>query len=224
MKRGDLMRETRLLRVLFLLPIFAINMHGQSESVKSRPANPLVSDKARNVNTVTDDLSVRPATGDPNYIIGPDDELNVVIWREPEISRTVPVRPDGKISLALINDVQASGQTPVQLGLDITSRLKKFIADPQVTVVVTRVNSRRIFLVGEVTRAGAYSLLPNMTVLEAISSAGGCTPFAKQTKIYILRKEDGKELRIPFNYKAVLSRQKAEQDIALKAGDTIVVP
>jgi polysaccharide export outer membrane protein len=218
------MRKTKLLRVLLLLPIFAINMHGQSESVKSRPANPLVSDKARNVNTVTEDLPVRPVTGDANYIIGPDDELNVVIWKEPEISRTVPVRPDGKISLALINDVQASGQTPVQLGLDITSRLKKFIADPQVTVVVTRVNSRRIFLVGEVTRAGAYSLLPNMTVLEAISSAGGCTPFAKQTKIYILRKEDGKEVRVPFNYKAVLSRQKAEQNIALKAGDTIVVP
>jgi|ERR1700674_735064 len=224
MNSGDLMRKSRFWGVLILLPIVAINARGQGESVKTRQINPFAGDKAKNGNTAADDQTARPATGDPNYVIGPDDELSVIVWKEPEISRTVPVRPDGKISLALLNDVQAAGQTPMQLGLEITSRLKKFIADPQVTIVVIRVNSQRIFLVGEVTRAGAYSLLPNMTALEAISSAGGCTPFAKQTKIYILRKENGKEVRIPFNYKAVLSRQKPEQNIALKAGDTIVVP
>jgi len=210
--------------VLVLLPILAINARGQSESVKVRQTSPLVSDKSKTVDTTADDQSPRPATGDPNYVIGPEDELSVIVWRETEISRTVPVRPDGKISLALLNDVQAAGQTPMQLGLEITTRLKKFIADPQVTIVVTRVNSQRIFLLGEVARAGAYTLLPNMTALEAISSAGGCTPFAKQSKIYILRKENGKEVRIPFNYKAVLNQQRPEQNIALKAGDTIVVP
>ena len=170
------------------------------------------------------DLSARPATDDPNYVIGPDDELIVSVWKEPDISRSVPVRPDGKISLALLNDVQATGRTPMQLGQDITERLKNFIAEPQVTVIVTRINSQRIFVVGEVPRTGSFTLLPNMTAVDAISSAGGFTPFAKRTKIYIIRKEDGKVIMIPFNYKEVVRGRKAEKDIVLKPGDRIVVP
>lgn len=170
------------------------------------------------------ETAVKPATTDPNYIIGPEDELIVNVWKEGDLSRSVPVRPDGKISLPLLNDVQASGLTPMQLGADITTRLKKFISDPQVTIIVSRVNSQRIYIVGEVGHAGAYPLVPNMTVLEALSSAGGCTPFAKQTKIYILRIENGQEVRRPFNFKEVLSGQKMEQNIQLKPADTIVVP
>lgn len=165
-----------------------------------------------------------PATDDPAYIIGEEDVLNVDVWKEPEVSRTVPVRPDGKISLPLINDVQAAGLTPSQLGMAVTEKLKKFIAEPQVTVIVTAINSRRIYILGEVNRAGAFPMLPNMTVLQALSSAGGFTQFANLKGIYVLRSENGKQVRYPFNYKDVVRGQRSEQNILLKPGDTVVVP
>jgi polysaccharide export outer membrane protein len=112
----------------------------------------------------------------------------------------------------------------MQLGSAITEKLKNFISEPQVTVIVTRINSQRIFVVGEVPRTGAFTLLPNMTAMDAISSAGGFTPFAKRTKIYILRKENGKMTTIPFNYKEVLRNRRTEEDVVLKPGDRIVVP
>jgi polysaccharide export outer membrane protein len=167
---------------------------------------------------------VKSATDDPNYIIGPDDELIVTVWKEPDISRTVPVRPDGKISLPLLNDVQAAGLTPMQLTSQIASRLTKFISVPEVTVIVSKVSPPRVYVVGEVARAGAYPLMPGMTALEALSSAGGLTPFAKQSKIYVLRKENGKQNQLPLNYKEVVKGQRPEQNVALKPGDTIVVP
>jgi polysaccharide export outer membrane protein len=199
-------------------------LYAQDKSSKPPSDNKLVSDKDKAGNGGVDSPAVKPATEDPNYIIGPEDEVIVNVWREADISRSVPVRPDGKISLPLLNDVQASGLTPMQLGSEITTRLKKFIAEPQVTIIVSRVNSQRIYIVGEVNHAGAFALVPNMTVLEAISSAGGCSPFAKQSKIYILRLENGHEIRRPFNFKQVLSGQRMEQNILLKPGDTIVVP
>src|SRR6267378_316607 len=161
---------------------------------------------------------------DAEYKIGPQDVLRIDVWKEAEVSRSVPVRPDGKISLALLNDVQAAGLTPMQLGSAITEKLQKFISEPQVTVIVASINSQRIFVVGEVSRTGTYTLLPNMTVMDALSSAGGFTPFAKRTKIYILRKENGKVSSIPFNYKEAIKGRRPEQDIALKPGDRIVVP
>ena len=172
-----------------------------------------------------DDARGKPATEDPGYIIGEEDLLNVDVWKEPEISRTVPVRPDGKISLPLINDIQAAGLTPNQLALTITERLRKFIAEPQVTVIVTQINSRRVYIVGEVNRAGAFPMLPNMTVLQALSSAGGFTQFANLKGIYVLRTDkDGKQEKFRFNYKDVVKGNKSEQNILLKPGDTIVVP
>lgn len=166
----------------------------------------------------------KPATEDPNYVIGAQDTLDISVWKEPEVSRVVPVRPDGKISLPLLNDVQAAGLTPSQLAAQITESLKKFVANPQVTVIVTTINSQRIYLMGEVTRAGAYPLLPGMTVLQALSSGGGFTPFANTKKIYVLREVNGKKEKYPFNYKEVLAGKHSEQDLVLKAGDTIVVP
>jgi polysaccharide export outer membrane protein len=168
----------------------------------------------------------KPATAaeDPEYVIGPEDVLNIAVWKEPDLTKTVPVRADGKISLPLINDVQASGLTPMQLAMSITEKLKKFIADPQVTVIVSQVNSRRIYIVGEVLRAGAFPMLPGMTVLQALASAGGFTQFANQKGIYILRSENGKQVKIPFNYKEVIKGNRPEQNILLKPGDTIVVP
>jgi polysaccharide biosynthesis/export protein len=164
------------------------------------------------------------ATPDPNYIIGPQDVLDIDVWKEAELTRDVPVRPDGKISLPLLNDVQAAGLTPTQLSEELTTELKKFITDPQVTVIVTQINSQRVYILGEMTRPGAYPLLPGMTVLQALSSAGGFTQFANLKKIYVLRNEDGKQVKFPFNYKEVVKGNNAEQNITLKAGDQIVVP
>lgn len=173
---------------------------------------------------VTEPAQLKAATDDPAYVIGAEDQLNISVWKEPDITRTVPVRPDGKISLPLINDVEAAGLTPMQLAMSISEKLKKYIADPQVTVIVTGINSRRYYIVGEMNRAGAFPLLPNMTVLQALSSAGGFTQFANLKAIYVLRIENGKSSKFPFNYKDVIKGIRPEQNITLKPGDTIVVP
>lgn len=158
-----------------------------------------------------------------DYVIGADDQLHVSVWKEPELTETLPVRPDGKISMPLLNDVPAAGLTPSQLATSITEKLKKYIADPHVTVVVTAMNSRRVFVTGEVVHTGAIPLLPHMTVLQALSNAG-FTQFANVKAIYLLRTVNGQQQRIPFNYKDVVKGKHPEQNIALKPGDTIVVP
>jgi polysaccharide biosynthesis/export protein len=163
-------------------------------------------------------------TPDANYVIGPEDLLDISVWKEPDLTRTIPVRPDGKISLPLLNDVQAAGETPTQLAAHVTESLKRYVTDPQVTVIVTAINSQRIYLLGEVTRAGAYPLLPGMTVLQALSSAGGLTQYARLQKIYVLREGESGQTKFPFNYKEFLKGRNPEQNVALKVGDTIVVP
>jgi polysaccharide export outer membrane protein len=165
-----------------------------------------------------------PATTDPSYIIGPEDVLQVNVWKEPELTQSVPVRPDGKISLPLLNDVQAAGFTPMELTSRLTTALKKYLEDPRVTITVTTVNSRRVFILGQVTHPGAFPLLSDMTVFQALSAAGGISEYAKATKIYVLRNENGKRVRLPFNYKDALRGQKQDQNFLLKPGDTIVVP
>jgi polysaccharide biosynthesis/export protein len=165
-----------------------------------------------------------PATTDPNYEIGAQDVLDINVWKEPDISRLVPVRPDGKISLPLLNDVQAAGLTPAQLTAQITTGLTKYMTNPQVTVIVNQINSQRFYILGQVTRAGAYLLLPGMTVLQALSNAGGFTEFANMKRIYVLRQENGKEEKFFFNYKDVSGGKHNEQNIMIKAGDTIFVP
>jgi polysaccharide export outer membrane protein len=164
------------------------------------------------------------AKGESTYVIGPEDVLDIKVWKEADISRSVPVRPDGKISLPLLNDVQAAGLEPMQLQAVITAGLKKFISDPQVTVIVMQINSRRIYVLGEVARPGAFPMLPNMTVLQALSAAGGFSQFAKLSAIYVLRTENGHQVTLPFNYKEVVRGGRPEQNIALKPGDTVVVP
>ena len=159
-----------------------------------------------------------------DYRIGPQDVLRIDVWKEPDISRTVPVRPDGRISLPLLNDVQASGLTAMDLAASIRESLSKYLTNPQVTVTVTEINSRRIYITGEVTHPGSLPLLPNMTVLQALSSAGGFTQFAKLKNIYVLRTENGKQVKHPFNYKEVVKGNHAEQDILLLPGDVIVIP
>jgi polysaccharide export outer membrane protein len=156
------------------------------------------------------------------YIIGPEDSLQVTVWKEPTLSGTIPVRPDGMISLVLVGDMPAAGQTPMALGEAISQRLKKYVQDPVVTVVVLGVNSQRIFLVGEVGHVGPLMLTPGMTVLQAIVSAGGLTQFASSKRIYILRTVAGKQEKMPFNYKQALKGENL--GVSLLPGDTIVVP
>lgn len=159
----------------------------------------------------------------PEYVIGPEDVLHIAVWKENDLTATLPVRPDGKISLPLLDDVQAAGLTPRQLSLSVTEKLKKYIADPRVTVVVTAINSKRIYLVGEVLHAGAMPMLPNMTVLQALSSAG-LNQFANTKKIYVLRTANGKQLKLPVNYRELVKGQQIDQNYLLQPGDTIVVP
>jgi polysaccharide export outer membrane protein len=159
----------------------------------------------------------------PEYVIGPEDVLHIAVWKEADLTATLPVRPDGKISLPLLDDVQASGLTPKQLAASVTEKLKKYIADPRVTVVVTQINSKRIYLVGEVLHAGATPMLPNMTVLQALSS-GGLSQFANTKRIYVLRTENGKQQKLPVNYRKLVKGEQIEQNYVLQPGDTIVVP
>lgn len=158
-----------------------------------------------------------------DYVLGSDDQLHITVWKESDLTVTLPVRPDGKISLPLINDIQAAGLTPMELRESITEKLKKYIADPRVTVVVTAMNSRRVFVSGEVVHTGAIPLLPNMTMLQALAAAG-FTQFANLKGIYVLRMENGRQVKLPFNYKEVIKGNHPEQNIMLKPGDTVVVP
>ena len=166
------------------------------------------------------------STGAPEgstYVIGPEDILDISVWKQPDVSRQVPVRLDGKVSLPLLNDIQAAGLTPMQLAAKITERLKTYIMNPQVTVTVTAVNSENVFAVGELNRPGPIRLLPGMTVLQAVSSAGGITQFGDQKHDYVLRHVNGKDVRYPFNYRNIL-RGDMRGNIVLESGDTIVVP
>ena len=203
--------------VFFMLPSLALTQQTSSKTQSS--------DKASLVGNGNGSKELdNPVPSDPNYVIGPQDTLDISVWKEPDLTRTVPVRPDGKISLPLLDDVQAGGLTPAQLRADITQRLKKYFTDPHVTVIVTTIGSQRIYLMGEVTRAGAYPLVPGMTLLQALSSGGGFTQFANPKNIYLLRVENGKQVKHPFNYKDVVNGKNPAQNIVLKAGDTIVVP
>jgi polysaccharide biosynthesis/export protein len=159
----------------------------------------------------------------PSYLIGADDVLLVSVWKEPDLTMTVPVRPDGNISLPLLNDVPAAGLSPRQLAASITEKLKKYVADPRVTVIVTQINSQKVYVTGEVLHTGALQLLPHMTVLQALADAG-FTQFANTKGIYVLREDSGQQQKIRVNYKRLVKGQAIDQNILLKPGDTIVVP
>lgn len=195
----------------FSILLLATAAAGQQDANKAKPG------------AITPANNSQSTTDDPNYVIAPQDVLDVSVWKEPDLTRAVPVRPDGKISLPLLNDVQAAGLTPEQLAKEITNGLRKFVNEPQVTIVVSQINSQRIYILGEVNRPGAYPLLPQMTILQGLSSAGGFTIFANVKNVYVLRTENGKQQKYPFNYKDALNGRHLEQNIPLKAGDTIVV-
>ena len=162
---------------------------------------------------------------DDSYVIGADDVLAINVWKEPDVTRSVTVRSDGKISLPLVGELQAGGQTPHQLEQEITKRLKSYISEPDVTVIVSEGKSQRINILGMVARPGAYMLTGSATVLDAIALAGGFKDFAKKKSVYVLRAgADGAQKRIPFNYNEVIKGVHPEQNIKLMARDTVVVP
>lgn len=221
--------------VLVGLPVAGI-----SQQTQARPTTPATSTSAvtptkdTQVKEAPEPVRVQPSVSDSagatgpdsnaaHYIIGPEDTLQITVWKEPTLSGTFPVRPDGMISLVLVGDLPAAGRTPMQLGDDITLKLKKYLQEPSVSVVVLAVNSQRIYLMGEVGHVGPIPLAAGMSPLQAIAAAGGLSPFANSKKIYILRGEAGKQQKIPFNYKQALKGDNA-QTVKLQPGDTIVVP
>jgi len=171
--------------------------------------------------------SSSPATAQPDadkltYRIGVEDELQISVWREPELTQVVVVRPDGMITLPLLSDVRVVGLTPEELQAQLTDKLKPFVNEPQVTVSTRAIRSRKAYVVGQVPRPGAYPLNGRKTVLEVLSEAGGLGPFARSGSIYILRKDGDKETRIRFEYKKAVAGKG--YNIELLPGDMVVVP
>jgi polysaccharide export outer membrane protein len=162
---------------------------------------------------------------DASYIIGNSDVLAITVWKEPDVSRSIPVRPDGKISLPLVGEIQAAGRTPLQLEEEIAAKLQTYINKPDVTVIVQEINSEKFNILGRVVKPGSYPLSGATTVLDAIALAGGFQDFAKQKGIYILRTNPAAgQSRMAFNYKDVIKGKHPEQNIKLEPRDTIVVP
>ena len=159
-----------------------------------------------------------------DYVIGADDVLSIVVWREKDLSTDVTVRPDGRITLPLINDVMASGLSPDQLRDQLKTQFDKFVEDPSVSVVVKAINSRKVFITGMVSKPGPFPVTSPITVLQLISMAGGLNEFARQKEIIVMRTEHGKQTAIKFNYDEVRKGKKLQQNIELRPGDTVLVP
>lgn len=211
------------MRSIWKAAVAAVALMGSIALAQDAPAQPAANSASDKTATdkATNAASTSPAG--PEYVIGPEDVLHIAVWKENDLTATLPVRPDGKISLPLLDDVQAAGLTPKRLADLVTERLRKYIADPRVTVVVTQINSKRIYLIGEVLHPGAMPMLPNMTVLQALSSAG-LNQFANTKRIYLLRTENGKQQKLPVNYRKLVKGEQIEQNYLLQPGDTIVVP
>ena len=173
-------------------------------------------------------VAAAPRPTDPvvpaGYVIGTDDVLSIVYWKDKDMSADAKVRPDGRIALPLINEVQAAGLTPEQLHKRLTEESKKYMEDAEITVVVREINSRKVFITGEVNKPGPYPLTSTTSVMQLISLAGGLREYANSKKIVIMRTENGQQIRLPFNYKDVIAGKTLTQNIDLKPGDTVVVP
>jgi polysaccharide export outer membrane protein len=213
--------KARFISGIVLLLLFSVSTWAQDNAKAKQEEKPAAASASQSKEPTPSKEPVSVAG--PDYVIGADDNLHISVWKEPELTNTLPVRPDGKISMPLLDDVQAAGLTPMQLASSLTEKLKKYLADPRVTVVVTQMNSQRVYVLGEVIHTGAMALLPDMTVLQALATAG-FTQFANTKGIYILRTANGKQQKLPFNYKQVVKGDDMAQNVSLKPGDTIVVP
>ena len=160
----------------------------------------------------------------PDYTLNTGDSLEISVWKEPDLTKTVVVRPDGKFSFPLAGEVVAVGRTVAQIQQDITGRLTKFIPEPVVTASVTGLDGNRIYVLGQVGKPGAYGINPRLNVLQALSVAGGMTPFASTNDIIVLRRAGGQQRVLPFKYGDVSKGRSLEQNVSLEAGDVVVVP
>ena len=188
---------------------------------QSTSAAPAASAAARPSAAPAIPAGVTPPAG---YVIGPDDQLSIVYWRDKDLSAEVVVRPDGLISLPLLNDVAAAGLTPEELRVVVTKGASKFIEEPTVSVVVKAINSRKVFITGQVAKPGPFPLGGPMTVLQLIAQAGGVAEYANKSEIVVIRNENGKQSTFSFNYDQVIKRKNLSQNIELKPGDTVIVP
>jgi polysaccharide export outer membrane protein len=205
--------RNRLLCAVFVVLPFAVGALGQAALAPGHVAAPAASGDA-----------VASALHD-SYLIGNDDLLGINVWKEPDFTQSIPVRSDGQISLPLIGEISAAGRTPLQLEQDIASKLRSYLTNPEVTVMVLQMNSRKFNVLGRVAKPGSYPLTATTTVLDAIAEAGGIVDFAKQKNIYILRKSPrADQTRIAFNYRDVIRGIHPEQNIRIEPHDTIVVP
>jgi polysaccharide export outer membrane protein len=200
----------RLLTLLFALAAASPAAAGQSAAARGNGAPP--------------GAPAAAVVAPPDYVIGPDDVLSVVFWREKDLSGDVVVRPDGKISLPLLNDVQAAGLTPEQLRERVTQQAGTFVKDPQATVVVREINSRKVYITGQVEKPGSYTLTTRMSVMQLIAMAGGLKEYAKRDRIVVMRLENGREVRYRFDYEKVLEGKEGAQNLDMHPGDTVVVP
>lgn len=206
----------RSLAVLFFCALLASTLGAQA-------ASPNAAKPAAAASPNADNPPAKPH--DDSFVIGNDDVLAINVWKEPDISRSIPVRSDGKISLPLVGEVQAAGRTPLALEKEIAGKLQSFISEPEVTVMVQQINSQKFNILGQVVKPGSYVIANSLTVLDAIALAGGFRDFAKQKAIYILRQNaDGGQTKLPFNYKDVVNGKNLAQNVKLQARDTIVVP
>ncbi len=237
-KYADFMAEMRqtkahmvkqIIRTLLLAMLAGLVLSGclwgQAGSSPDKPAQAVPPNTNQETNKNAEAATAPAKPHDDTFIIGVDDVLAVNVWKETEVSRSVPVRSDGKISLPLVGEVQAAGETPHQLELAIAKRLQSYISEPEVTVIVQQINSQKFNILGQVTKPGFYSLANSPTVLDALAMAGGFRDFAKKKSIYVLRQNpDGTTTRLPFNYKDVIQGKNAGQNVKLQPHDTVYVP
>lgn len=198
-----------------------VNASAASQALRAGKSSPDLP-RGSASNPAPDKVSEKP---DPNaYIIGEQDTLNITVWKEKEISGSVVVRPDGKITVPLVGEINVVGMTPVQVQRLLAEKLKPFVTIPQVTVAVTGIRSRKVYLIGHAAREGPFMINSSTTVLQVIAEAGGLRDFAKRKKIYILRQQGNEQVRFTFNYDDVIKGKNTAQNILLHPGDTIVVP
>ncbi len=209
-----------------LLACLAFSTTSSGQTADSNQSGPAPDAAATTAPSAQPDQAPKAPHTDDTYVIGDGDVLSINVWKELELTRAVTVRSDGRISLPLVGEMQASGRTPAQLEADLKASLGGFIADPEVTVIVQEINSRKFNILGEVTKPGSYSLTADTTIVDAIALAGGLKEFAKKKGIYVIRQDaNGAKIRIPFNYQNFIKGKKnTVQNIQLQPHDTVVVP
>jgi len=215
-----------------LLSLLVLPLHAQqakhtegSAAATASAAAPAVTATADTAPPATAPAAAVPSVEPPgDYVIGPEDVLGIVFWRERDRSADVIVRPDGRISLPLINDVDVAGLTPEQVRTKVVESAKRYVDEPTATVVVRQINSRKVFITGNVERPGTFPLLRSTTVLQLIALSGGLKEFAKAADIVVVRNDNGRQMTFPFNYDDLKRQKNLAQNIVLKPGDTVIVP